>query len=273
MFAAKNEPRPPEKAGESESRMNLKRVVGWLDHELKLSEFASDYSNNGLQVEASAEVTRAVFGVDGCAALIDAAAERKADFIFVHHGLSWGGEPRRLTGITAQRYGELLRRGISLYAAHLPLDAAVGFGNNARLAAMVKLLDTEPFFVCCGAPIGRIGVTGAARRIGEIRECLERELPCRSVLLGEDDREVQRIAVVSGGGGLEAVEKAAEANADLLITGELEHVMFHYAVENGLAVLALGHYASETTGPKAIMERFSSELGIPAEFVDIPTGL
>ena len=253
--------------------MKLNRVVSWLDHELKVSEFPADYSNNGLQVESAAEVTRAVFGVDACAALIEAAAERGADFIFVHHGLSWGSEPRRLTGITARRYGELLRRGISLYAAHLPLDAAVGFGNNARLAAMVKLLDTEPFFVCCGAPIGRIGTAGGFRRVGEVRECLERELPCRSLLLGEDEREVKRIAVVSGGGGLEAVERAAEAGADLLITGELTHVMFHCAAENGLAVLAVGHYASETTGPKAMMERFSAELGIAAEFVDLPTGL
>lgn len=253
--------------------MKLERVVSWLDHELKLSEFPSDVSNNGLQVEAAPDVTRAVFGVDGCAALISQAAERHADFIFVHHGLSWGGEPRRITGITARRYGELLRRGINFYAAHLPLDAAVGFGNNARLAAMVKLLDPEPFFVYCGTPIGRIGTASTYRRVGEVRECLERELSCRSSLLGEDEREVNRIAIVSGGGGADAVEQAAAAGADLLITGELEHVMFHCAAENGLAVLAVGHYASETTGPKAMMERFSTELGIPAEFVDIPTGL
>lgn len=253
--------------------MKLERVAGWLDHELKISEFPSDHSNNGLQVEASEEVSRAVFGVDASAALIAAAAERNADLIFVHHGLSWGSEPRRLTGITARRYGELLRRGISLYAAHLPLDAAVGFGNNARLAAMVKLLDSEPFFVYCGTPIGRIGTAGAFRRVGEFRQALEAELGCRSLVLGEEKSDVRRVAIVSGGGGMEAVERAAEAGADLLITGELTHVMFHYAVENGVAVLALGHYASETTGPRALMERFTSELGIPAEFVDIPTGL
>ena len=253
--------------------MKLERVVGWLDRELKLAEFPSDCSNNGLQVEAAPEVTRAVFGVDACAALISQAAVLKADFIFVHHGLSWGSEPRRLTGVTARRYGELLRGGINLYAAHLPLDAAVNFGNNARLASLVKLLDPEPFFVYCGTPIGRIGTASAYRRIGEFRECLEGELGCRAIVLGDEEREVRRIAVVSGGGGLEAVEKAAAAGADLLITGELTHVMFHYAVENGLAVLAVGHYASETTGPRALMERFSSELGIPAEFVDIPTGL
>ena len=253
--------------------MKLERVVAWLDHELKLSEFPSDHSNNGLQVEAAAEVSRAVFGVDASAAMIAAAAARGADLVVVHHGLSWGSEPRRLTGITARRYGELLRRGINLYAAHLPLDAAVGFGNNARLAAMAKLLDPEPFFVYGGTPIGRIGTAGAFHRVGEFRETLERELGCRSVTLGEDDREIRRVAIVSGGGGLEAVECAAAAGADLLITGELTHVMYHPAVENRIAVLALGHYASETTGPRALMDRFSSELGIPAEFVDVPTGL
>ena len=137
--------------------MKLERVATWLDHELKLADFASDCSNNGLQIEASAEVNRAVFGVDACEALIAFAEERNADLIVVHHGLSWGSEPRRLTGIAARRYGRCFRAGISLYAAHLPLDAAECFGNNARLAAIVKLLDPEPFFVYCGKPIGRVG--------------------------------------------------------------------------------------------------------------------
>jgi len=253
--------------------MKLEDVVGWLDRELELSEFPDDCSNNGLQIEASAEVTRAVFGVDACEALISFAAERNADFIFVHHGLSWGGGPRRLAGIAARRFGRCFRAGISLYAAHLPLDAAERFGNNARLAGILELNDPEPFFVCRGKPVGRIGTAGALCSVGAVRERLERELSCRARLLGAEDRQLRRIAVVSGGGGLEAVELAAAAGADLLVTGELEHVMYHPAVESGLAVLAVGHYASETAGPRALMERFAAELGIPAEFADLPTGL
>ena len=103
--------------------MKLAELTDFLDSMLMLDKFSRDASNNGLQVEGSAEVTSAVFGVDACQELFDAAAAKGADFIFVHHGMSWGSEPRRFSGIVARRLSTLFQNKISLYAAHLPLDA------------------------------------------------------------------------------------------------------------------------------------------------------
>ena len=47
----------------------------------------------------------------------------------------------------------------------------------------------------------------------------------------------------------------------------------NYALELDMTVLALGHYASETTGPRALMERIGREFGIETLFAELPTGL
>ena len=251
----------------------LKDLTAYLDDRLKVREFPGDVSNNGLQVEGRREVRKAVFSVDASLALFERAAERKADFIFVHHGLSWGAEPRRLTGATARRFGRLFEGGMSLYAAHLPLDAAPMFGNNAILADMIGLRGLQPFFRYDGADIGFSGELEKPETLSVLRGKLEASLGCRARSLGAPERSCRRVAVVSGGGGLESLEEAASIGADLLLTGELTHVMYHYALESDVAVLALGHYASETTGPRALMELVGAEFDLETEFVDIPTGL
>ena len=253
--------------------MKREELTKFLDEALKLPGFSGDVSNNGVQVEGGDEVRKAVFAVDASQALFDAAAERGADFIFVHHGLSWGANPRRLEGFTARRYRTLLMHGITLYAAHLPLDAAPEFGNNAVLAKLVDLRDLSPFFRYDGVDIGFCGVLPAPRKLGELRAFFEARFGVTARCLGAPERECRKVAVVSGGGGLGSLEEAAARGADLLLTGELDHTMYHPALESGVAVLALGHYASETTGPRALMELVGEKFGMEVEFIDLPTGL
>src|SRR5215210_7508680 len=98
-----------------------------------------DHGPNGLQVEGRAEVRRIVPGVTASKALIEAAVARKADAIFVHHGLFWRGQDGRVTGWMKQRLALLLAHDINLFAYHLPLDAHPELGNNAQLGARLAL--------------------------------------------------------------------------------------------------------------------------------------
>ena len=248
-------------------------LTKFLDAALNIAAFSGDVSNNGVQVEGKPEVRKAVFAVDASQALFDAAAERNADFIFVHHGLSWGANPRRLTGFTAKRFRTLFKHGITLYAAHLPLDAAPEFGNNAVLAKFINLGRLSPFFRYDGVDIGFFGTLPAARKLGTLQKFFEERLGIEALVLGDAGKLCRKVAVVSGGGGLGSLEEAAERGADLLLTGELDHTMYHPALESGVAVLALGHYASETTGPRALMEVVSAKFDLETEFIDLPTGL
>jgi dinuclear metal center YbgI/SA1388 family protein len=253
--------------------MKLEQLIEFYDRTLALDAFRADHSNNGLQYEGKPEVAKAAFAVDAAQATIDAAVAAKADILFVHHGLSWGAEPRRFTGVTAKRLGALCRSGLSLYAAHLPLDAHPTLGNNAGLAAMAGLLNLAP--CCCydGVDIGFAGDLPAPAGLRELASLYEKKLDCRATLLEAAVRPIRRAVVVSGGGGMAALDSAMTAKADLLITGELTHVMYHFAREYGVSVLALGHYASETVGVQAVMRLTAAEFGIECSFINLPTGL
>ena len=113
--------------------MQLKELVTYTDRLLAVTNF-KDYCPNGLQVEGRSEVQTVIGGVTACQALLDAALERNADVVLVHHGWFWKGEDSRIIGIKQRRLATLLRHDISLMAYHLPLDAHPELGNNAQLA-------------------------------------------------------------------------------------------------------------------------------------------
>jgi putative NIF3 family GTP cyclohydrolase 1 type 2 len=116
--------------GKSFGREELR---AFLDKELDAARFR-DYCPNGLQVEGSEQIRRVVCGVTASKALIEAAIERQADALLVHHGWFWKSEDGRVTGFRKQRMARLLAHDISLFAYHLPLDAHPVLGNNAQLA-------------------------------------------------------------------------------------------------------------------------------------------
>ncbi len=71
--------------------MKRTKLINHLTELLKPFQI-SDYCPNGLQVEGKSEIKKVVTGVTASQALIDAAIERGADAILVHHGYFWKGE-------------------------------------------------------------------------------------------------------------------------------------------------------------------------------------
>jgi len=82
---------------------SLNEIRSYLDNLLNIGMFGADYSNNGLQLEASKEVKKIVFGVDASLEIMEKAAELNADLIFTHHGLSWGDNLKYLTSINSKK--------------------------------------------------------------------------------------------------------------------------------------------------------------------------
>ena len=226
-----------------------------------------------MQVEAGKSVQKAVFGVDACQALFDAALTKNADFIFVHHGISWGSEPRRFTGITASRMESLFKNGISLYAAHLPLDAHPKIGHNALLADMVKLRKRYSFANYNGCDIACGGVLPEACMLTSLVEKFEAGLGCKAQVFGKLDKKLEKIGIISGGGGMDGLTACIAEGLDCYVTGEMTHTMYHAVKESGMTVIALGHYHSEKPGVLAVMSEIEKKFAIKCEFIDIPTGL
>jgi len=253
--------------------LQIKEITEYLDELLDIRAIPGDVSNNGLQVEAGEFVQKAVFGVDACQALFDAALAKKADFVFVHHGLSWGSEPRRFTGITASRLELLFKNGISLYAAHLPLDAHHKIGHNALLADMIKLRKRYSFANYSGCDIACGGVLPEASTVTQLAEKFESGLDCKAQVFGNLNKKLEKIGIISGGGGMDGLMACIAEEIDCYVTGEMTHSMYHLVKESGMTVITFGHYHSETLGVRAVMNEIEKKFEISCEFVDIPTGL
>lgn len=248
-------------------------LTAYLNDLLHCSEFAGDASNNGLQVEACTEVKKVAFGVDASLAMFESAVAINADLVVVHHGISWGAEPRRFNGWTGKRLEILFCNSISLYAVHLPLDAHPVIGHNAQLAKMIELTQCEMFGHYDGVQIGVRGILPEPCTPTTLSAIYEENLSCQAGIYGNPQKAVQRIGCISGGAGREGLSAAIDCGLEVLITGEMTHDLWHQAKENAITVIALGHYCSEKPGIICLEELLREQFNLKTEFIDIPTGL
>jgi len=255
--------------------MDVATLTERFDERLDIGAYADvDASANGLQVgPADIEVERVAFAVDAAEATIEAAAERDADLLVVHHGLSWGGI-ERVTGRDYRRIAPLIENDVALYAAHLPLDGHQELGNAAGLADRLGLDEREPFGEMGPVHIGQRASVNDPYDRDELAGMLDEHLDTggRGVqVLDFGPETLEDIAIVTGS-GVDWLDEAVATGADALVTGEGKQQVYHEAREAGINVYLAGHYATETFGVRALGD-LAAEWGLETTFVDHPTGL
>jgi dinuclear metal center YbgI/SA1388 family protein len=252
--------------------MRLESLLQYLDGYLGVAAHP-DYPTalNGLQVDGPSEVTRIATAVDASAASIEAAVEQGADLLIVHHGLFWDGL-RPVTGRRFRRIAALIRGKVGLYSCHLPLDSHSEVGNCALLADALGVAREGRFGAYQGVPIGWWGRLAEPTSAAELASRIKAALggPVQSLPGGPE--RIERVGVVTGGGG-SFISEAAEHGLDAFVTGEGSHHHYFDAAELGIHVLLGGHYATETFGVRALGEHLADRFGLTSEFIDQPTGL
>jgi dinuclear metal center YbgI/SA1388 family protein len=252
--------------------MELQRFCDRLDDELRTDAYADlDASANGLQVGDRGSVDRVAFAVDAARATAEAAVERDADCLVVHHGLSWGGFDR-LTDRTYRRIAPLVRDDVALYVSHLPLDGHPDLGNAAGVADLLDLDERRPFGELGDEFIGQRGRIDpvAPEKVVETLSTLDTGgQPVRHLDFGPD--RIEDVAVVTGSGA-DWLGEAEARDADAFVTGEGKQQLYHEAREAGVHAFLAGHYATETFGVRALADLVDS-WGVETTFVDHPTGL
>jgi dinuclear metal center YbgI/SA1388 family protein len=243
-------------------RRELQRL---LDDLLKPAAF-NDVAENGLQVEGKDEVVRVVCGVSANAALIDAAIERGADAVVVHHGIVWGGGIRRLDGGLGARVRKLMRADVSLFAYHLPLDAQPEIGNNAGLARALGVVDVVPFGKYKGQLIGLKGRVTPSIAPQALHDLVAVKVGA-PVAFFAGSHNVSTVGLCTGGAP-DLLHDAIAEGLDAYITGEVTEWVKAVAEESQTTFVAAGHHATERFGPRGLAEKLRS-LGIDASFVDV----
>jgi dinuclear metal center YbgI/SA1388 family protein len=249
------------------SDVSLPDLLGEMDGLLQPGLF-SDYCPNGLQIEGRARVARLVSGVSACRALIEAAVERAADAVLVHHGYFWRNESPTLTGMRRERVRLLMENDISLICYHLPLDVHPQIGNNARLAERLGLSVESDLPGLQPAGIVKLGRLPEALDPGAFRGRLARSLGRDPLHIAAGPARISRVAWCTGAGQA-YLENAVAAGVDAFITGEVSEPTVHVARENGVHFFAAGHHATERYGVAALGDRMAAHFGIWHEFVDI----
>jgi len=246
--------------------IQLDSLVSFLDEALRVGAFR-DVSNNGLQIANSGSVSRVLTGVDASLRLLKEAAERGAQCVVCHHGLSWGDSLKRITGVNHRLVKFAIDHDIAVYAAHLPLDAHPQFGNNALLCRTMGLTRVRPAFEYHGETIGFVG--SYARPItfdafcARVRQHVNDDIR----ILDFGSKTVRTIGVVSGGGA-DMADQSVALKADVFLTGEPNLQGYTFAENAGLNMVFAGHYATEVFGVRALAGLIAKSLRLPTEFAD-----
>jgi len=245
-------------------------LVRWLDATLDIDLYP-DPSLNGLQVEGAEEVHKVAFAVDASMSTFEQAADVGADMLVVHHGLFWGGaEPIR--GMMGRRIRYLLEKDVSLYAAHIPLDAHRELGNNWGFARVLGMDELQPFGDWQGHAIGVKGVFPTPLSLRDLADTIEKELGESVLVHAGGAMEVGSLGIISGAAARD-IATAADEGLDAFLTGEPKHDVFHLPFERGINALFAGHYMTQTVGVNLLKQRVAEELELATEFLLIPTGL
>ena len=243
--------------------MKLEKITRWLDKTLNVAAF-DDVSNNGLQIDRSSvsdigqtqitqspnhPISTVAFAVDASVRAVEAAAKAGAQLLVVHHGISWGGGIRRVSGGVGNVIRAAIENKLALYACHLPLDAHPTLGNNAQLAKLLGLKRVKPAFSYHGNVIGLVGVLERLEALASLDRLVKLEGLAAPLTVG----------VCSGGAG-EFAEEAKDLGCDLYLTGEASWGDVIAAENVGMKMLCLGHYETEVWGVRAVAKAMKRAL-------------
>ncbi|MGV8074625.1 MAG: Nif3-like dinuclear metal center hexameric protein [Syntrophobacteraceae bacterium] len=215
--------------------------------------YAADWDQCGLQVgDPEAAVERILVALDPSSETIEEAMDRNCQCLITHHPLIF----RPVNSVRQDKFPEnliirCLRSGIHLIAAHTNLDVARE-GTNDRLAELLALAGVKPLEVDGSwhgeerySGMGCIGFLAQPLFLQDLIDRVRSALGnIRLRFVGEPLKKVRRIAVCTGSGG-SLLEQVISAGCDAYVTGDIKYHDAKRAMEGAVALIDVGHFASE----------------------------
>lgn len=200
------------------------------------SSLSCDWDNDGLMVLPSPglEVRKVLVALDADEYVCSYAVKNGFDAIVTHHPLVF----RPLKNVTNEKLASLIKNDVAVLSFHTRLDA-YSEGVNRVLAEKLQLRDIS--FLENG--LGTIGNNPVGATVSEYAEYLGNLLET-AVSFIPSEMAVKRVAVIGGSGG-DYANIARDAGADVLVTGEAGYHDICDAADNGIYILACGHYETE----------------------------
>jgi len=227
-------------------------------------QLAADWDAVGLLVGSRREACERVMTcLTLTADVAEEAAREQADLVVTHHPLPF----RPIARITDDTpYGRvllsLLSAGVAVWSSHTAWDSAAG-GINDQLATLLGLSGVRPILPHPELPTAGTGRMGNARgetSVGQLATRLATSLAAPGCqVAGDGQRPAGTVGIVCGSGG-EMLGDLIAAGCTTLVTGEVRLHTAAEAIASGLAVIAVGHHASEHFSMAELGRRLSEQV-------------
>ena len=243
--------------------MKCKDVIQYLE-KLAPKFYAEGWDNVGLLCgREDKEVDKILLALDPTGEVINQASEWEADMLITHHPLIFSGMKSITTGdFIGKRVYQLIQQDISYYAMHTNFDV---MGMADAVADQLKLekcrvLDVTFQDEIAMEGIGRIGSLPCTMTLAETADYVKQHCRLSSVrVFGDFTKPIKKAALIPGS-GKSYIRKAAELNADVVITGDIGHHDGLDALEQGISVIDAGHYGLEKIFSSYMKEALLREL-------------
>lgn len=219
------------------------------------SSLACSWDNVGFQIGSRRKpVQRILCALEVTPDVLKDARVHKADLLLVHHPLLFHPASSITDDTSVGRLVmEIIRLNLCLIVAHTNLDKSP-HGTNRALAECLELSGVEflePESAIGGGAQYGMGCVGQLPRemtLKKLVTLLRKRLDAGGIqLIGEERKRVRRVAVVTGSGG-KALGKKKLQDADVLVTGEINHHAALSASLDKIAVICAGHFDTEIIG-------------------------
>ncbi len=222
--------------------MKIKEITDIIEGYAPLAT-ALEYDNVGLLVGSNdKECTGILVCVDVTRRALAAAKENGCNLIISHHPIIFTPMKRFLSDdYQAALIADAFTAGIALYAAHTNIDR-IEKNMSYRLLTELGAKNVTQFYDGLGA-VGELEKIKLADLEKKVKTLLSDD---NVFTVGEKNKIVSRVAEINGAGAdNEAIAEARRQGVDLFISGDLKHHIMLEACETGLALMSVGHYASE----------------------------
>jgi dinuclear metal center YbgI/SA1388 family protein len=226
----------------------VKDIITFLEEKFPPS-LAYDWDNVGLQIgDLDRKIKRIMVALDATTSVINEAINKEVDFIITHHPFIFSSLKSIDLGTPqGKNIQKLIKNDIAIYTMHTNYDVAPG-GMNDVLAEQIGLQSVKPF-----AMIDEVYGLG---RIGELENPMNIECLSDMIRLEKLKNEVgdiktvetvgsgviKKVAIIGGSGG-KYIHEAKALGADVFITGDVTYHTAIDAMDIGLNMLDIGHYA------------------------------
>ena len=253
--------------------MNIRDVYRKIDA-LYPKRLSDDYvaayggrDNSGILIDAGGPVTGALFSLDFSQKALDAAPAAGANLIVSHHpAIFFPIASLRAEDPLGARLLRAAKEGVGVISMHLNFDCAAGGIDESLARAAGGQGTLPPCQPLEGGGYGRVFAL-PAQPFSAFAEKLCQTLGTARAFLYGPARTVRSAASFCGAGiDAEALAFARRGGADVVVSADIKHNFIADALEAGLNVVQLTHYASENYGFKILFDNLKGKLGVPCTF-------